>query len=232
MNPPDRAGPWSGNPPGNPRPKPPRAKVLDPTDRPAPPEAPRSDADPLAFLAPYPTDPPAPSEADCRVSSTWAQSAHVHDRPSKRKVAGSVLRGVWKVIFWTCSALGVGIAIILVFGLVFAGSARGKARAAIDALKRIEARTEIGVTYADYHRVLGEQYAQIKPFLESSDAEALPKVAAHISNAVECYKDAGFYWGLKLKYPTIDRSDDDAKMQRDWRDASVAITAADRELGG
>jgi len=212
MSAPQDGGAWTDGTPSAPKPAPPRAKPLDSTDG------------------------RLPAERDCWVDSTWPGFRREMDyrpKPERPSTKRLTLRGLWRAIYW--AALAVGALMVVAFlvaiaGLLFGGGSHGKARAALDALKRIEARTEMGVTWSDYNRVLGEQYAEIKPFLESDDARALPQVAGKIREAVECYKHAQFHWGLKIEFPTISHVGDDAEMQRSWRDASAAIREAEREL--
>ena len=111
--------------------------------------------------------------------------------------------------------------------------AYGEADRALQAIKKLEARLEIGITRADYTRVLGQQYAEVKPFLESEGARILvPRARAALSEAMEHYRRAKLYWDSEIQYPTTTRADNDAKIQQAWQDASAAIRAAERELGG
>jgi hypothetical protein len=65
-------------------------------------------------------------------------------------------------------------------------------------LKRLEARTEIGVNYVDYNRVIGDTFPDVKLFLESREAKQLPELAFVLDNAMDCYVEVNRLWGLKV----------------------------------
>jgi hypothetical protein len=153
-------------------------------------------------------------------------------KPSVSSPVRSRLKGAG----WLLAGLGAFLLVVLIAAIIGGTGSHAKARAALEALKRIQARTEVGVLWPDYSRVLGEQYAEIKPFLESADARAMPRFATKIREALVCYERAGAAWQRKLQSASEDRygltdAKHDVEMQMAWRDASAAIRTAEAELG-
>jgi hypothetical protein len=105
-------------------------------------------------------------------------------------------------------------------------NASPQARSALNALKRIEARTEVGVNYANYSQVLGEQYAEIKIFLESPEGQQMPLFSSRISEAIEEYKKAKDNWQKSIEV----RIEPGILLQMPWLRASKAIKAAEAVL--
>jgi len=105
-------------------------------------------------------------------------------------------------------------------------NASPQARAALNALKKIEARTEIGVSYANYSQVLGEQYGEIKIFLESPEGQQMPLFSSSIADAIKQYKDAMEGWKTRIEL----RMDPGERIQIPWSEASKAIKKAEDVL--
>lgn len=72
------------------------------------------------------------------------------------------------------------------------------AKDAIMALKKLEARVEIGISYKDYGPALGETKFPVNLFLESSEAKEKPELAIHIENAIQYFEIANFIWEYKF----------------------------------
>ena len=69
---------------------------------------------------------------------------------------------------------------------------------AISALKKLQARTEIGISYRDYAPALGEAYFPVKRYLESEDAKASPQTANSVRKASHWYRAAEELWELSI----------------------------------
>lgn len=91
-----------------------------------------------------------------------------------------------------------------------------EAEDAYKSLKRLEARTEIGVNYHDYNRVIGDTFPDVKLFLESREAKNLPELAFVLANAMDCYREVDRLWGIKI-------SSDDASEK--YKASITLITA-------
>jgi hypothetical protein len=108
------------------------------------------------------------------------------------------------------------------------------ARDALNALKKVEARTEIGVNYRDYSTVVGETWGDVKIFIESPDGRKLSEFSRALAIATDDYKLALEIWGYKLRYDSLykDRSDVDVLQQQCWARAGRWIKIAEGLLNG
>lgn len=73
----------------------------------------------------------------------------------------------------------LGIMLIVLLGLV-APAFGQTAKDAIEALQKLNARSETGISYKDYTPALGEANYKVKPYLESSDSNKNPKLKEEI----------------------------------------------------
>jgi uncharacterized protein YneF (UPF0154 family) len=87
------------------------------------------------------------------------------------------------------------------------------AKEAIKALKKLEAKTQVGISYQDYAPALGDALFEVKTFLESPDAAKMPQLSESLKKVMECYSYAkGFYdiWVevkcLEIKNPEFRKS--------------------------
>ncbi len=106
------------------------------------------------------------------------------------------------------------------------------ARNALNALKRVEARVEVGVTYNDYLKIVGESWGDVKIFIESPEGKSLPELNAILGKAVADYKLAMDIWQSRVRYSTLygDRTDVELLQQRCWLRASEWITLSESLL--
>ena len=89
-------------------------------------------------------------------------------------------------------ALLVGVICLLIAGptMSYAQSAKD----AIMALKKLEARTEVGISYQDYISALGETKFPVNIYLESKESVNNSQLKYAIVKAMRCYDDAKTYW--------------------------------------
>ena len=73
----------------------------------------------------------------------------------------------------------------------------------LDAVRRVEAMTDIGVNFLDYDRAVSAAYVEVKVFVESRRAESLPELRTVLTNAVECYLKIRDLWGTKISSGSI-----------------------------
>lgn len=101
------------------------------------------------------------------------------------------------------------------------------ARVALNALKKVEARTEVGVIYADYSKVVGEMWGDVKIFIESPDGKKLPEFNIILAKAAADYKLALDIWSARIQttnpYFKFYRPEVEALQQRCWLRASIRI---------
>jgi len=61
------------------------------------------------------------------------------------------------------------------------------AKEAVSALKKVEARLQVGISYQDYTKLLGETLHQVNLFLESPESTQKPELAQSIRNVFSYY---------------------------------------------
>ncbi|MBM4300780.1 MAG: restriction endonuclease subunit S [Deltaproteobacteria bacterium] len=89
------------------------------------------------------------------------------------------------------------ISIILIFW--FAGIANAQsAKEAIEALKKLESRVQVGISYKDYGPALGETHYKVKHYLDSPESNKNPKLRNSIEKALNHYIYANNIWGYKF----------------------------------
>jgi hypothetical protein len=72
------------------------------------------------------------------------------------------------------------------------------AKAAVKALKKLEARTEIGVNFVDYNKAVSEIYPDLKVFIESPDSKDMPELRLVLANAIACHLKVRELWSAKV----------------------------------
>jgi hypothetical protein len=109
------------------------------------------------------------------------------------------------------------------------------ARNALNAVKKLEARTEVGVSYQEYSTVVGEAWGDIKVFAESSEGKKLPEFSFLLVSAMGKYKLALDIWQDKVQryvqyYPTPLLSG--VLQQQCWGAANRRIDVAELLITG
>ncbi len=74
-----------------------------------------------------------------------------------------------------------------------------KAKDSVLALKKLEARLEIGLSNSDYSTALGEANFAVTQFLESDRADSAPEFSNSLRDAMKWYKAAAQLWSRQLK---------------------------------
>lgn len=77
------------------------------------------------------------------------------------------------------------------------------AKVAIKALRKIENRVEVGVSYRDYPSVLSEATDAVRDFQESKYATIVPDASKSISVALKHYKTAMTVWNDKFNSGSV-----------------------------
>ncbi|MBN1912691.1 MAG: DUF4339 domain-containing protein [Pirellulales bacterium] len=105
------------------------------------------------------------------------------------------------------------------------------ARNALNAVKRVEARTEVGINFKDYSTVVGEAWAEVKIFTESPDGRKLPAFSFLLVSAMGKQKIALDVWQLSLMWKEAGlRGDEDLHSdmrQKYWGAAHRRIVMAE-----
>ncbi len=87
------------------------------------------------------------------------------------------------------------LSVIFFTGITYAQSGKE----AFKALKKLEAKVEIGISYQKYRETLGDTNADVKLFLESNEAGNSPELSRSISKVMLNYKDAADLWGQYIE---------------------------------
>ncbi len=74
----------------------------------------------------------------------------------------------------------------------------GEAKDVIKALKKLQARTEIGINFVDYDKAISDVLPEVKVFIESDEAKPMPEVRLLLGNAMECYLKVRDIWGKSI----------------------------------
>lgn len=91
--------------------------------------------------------------------------------------------------------------LIIMMILGTAGIAYGQsAKEAVEALKKLESRVQVGISYNDYGPALGETHYKVKMFLESPNSNNNPALKKPIGKALEHYIYAKDIWGYKIEH--------------------------------
>jgi serine/threonine protein kinase len=107
------------------------------------------------------------------------------------------------------------------------------ARDALNAVKKLAAKTETGVIYADYTRAVGDTWGDVKIFVESAEGKKLPELSLMLRKAMDDYKSAGEAWSEKFDVHSDSTSQLIAKyelddlMQRCWKRARERMNLAE-----
>jgi len=79
------------------------------------------------------------------------------------------------------------------------------ARNVLNMLKKLQARTEVGITYADYLRAVGETWGDVKIFAESPDGKKLPELSLLAVKIAGDYETASKAWHWEIEW-SFDKS--------------------------
>jgi len=100
------------------------------------------------------------------------------------------------------------------------------AKNALNAIKKLEALTEVGVNYANYSQAVGVAWGDVKIFIESSEGKEFPELCRLFAEAIAEHKKAIDFWKLSIEA----RITDPPPVQVYWLTASVKLKAADQLL--
>ncbi|MGD0481288.1 MAG: hypothetical protein ABSA42_14030 [Terracidiphilus sp.] len=98
-----------------------------------------------------------------------------------------------------------------------------QAKDAVLALKKLQARTEIGISQDDYSRALGDAYFSVRLFLDSDSAASVPEFSKALNSAIKWYRAAAELW--KIKTDTQEVAESVPGLKPDGADC-------DQQLGG
>lgn len=107
------------------------------------------------------------------------------------------------------------------------------AQNAINALKRIEARIEIGINFNDYTAIVGESWAEVKKFTNSSEGQTLTELNLALSKAIANHRLAIEIWKYSVDYPSLYeaiQANSDMLRLKCWMQAGKWTTLAESLL--
>ncbi|MBA4397138.1 MAG: hypothetical protein C0394_07135 [Syntrophus sp. (in: bacteria)] len=91
------------------------------------------------------------------------------------------------------------ILVSLLISLCIAPVAHGQsARDAVKALKRIEARADMGISYSEYVLALADARVEVQMYLESHEARQKPEMTGLIKKILSHYETARQVWKNKV----------------------------------
>ena len=94
--------------------------------------------------------------------------------------------------------------VIISFMLSIPNSALGQScKDVYKALKKIEAKTQIGISYIDYRRELGDVQYELNLFLEGKQAKQKPEITEHLKKAMMHYLNAAKVWEMTAEKGNI-----------------------------
>jgi len=82
-------------------------------------------------------------------------------------------------------------------GVLYAQSGKD----AYKALKKLEAKSQVGTDYRGYMEALGDANLELNLFAESKSASASPELVESLKKAMEHYKDAADLWKTIVDHP-------------------------------
>lgn len=105
------------------------------------------------------------------------------------------------------------------------------ARDALNIVKKVEARTEVGISYVQYMEVVGQAWGDMRVLVESPEGKDLWELSFLLMVAVQDYKKALDMWQEKLdtQSPT-EKANCDELLQLYWQRAAARIRQAESLL--
>ncbi len=99
---------------------------------------------------------------------------------------------------------------------------------AYKALKKVEARTEVGVNRMDYTPVIAEAKTAVNLYSESPESKLNPELTSSILKTMEHYENAKSLWDLKLKDSSFLP---EADFRQYWNWASIELKKTSIMIG-
>ena len=104
-------------------------------------------------------------------------------------------------------------------------------RTAMNVVKKVAARTEIGINYKDYSTVVGEAWAEVKVFTESPEGKAVPAFSLLLISAMDKHRLALDVWRGQFDGGTTGFTFDEGLsslvIKECWRAADCRIDTAE-----
>lgn len=88
--------------------------------------------------------------------------------------------------------------LVLIFLMSYGIAHAQTAKEAYKALKKVEARTETGISYKEYPQIIADAKVEVDGFLETKEANKKEKFANHIKKAMDYYLLAGNIWRIEF----------------------------------
>jgi hypothetical protein len=123
----------------------------------------------------------------------------------------------------------ITVMVLLIPSFSFGQSAKD----AYKALKKIEAKVEVGIGYKDYMNTLGDAQYEVNLYSQSAEATKESDAVSLMKNVLNHYRLAGVVWGNMVTGtpPTnVTRMHYDARMQYHWQEASKELRELSKYL--
>lgn len=101
-------------------------------------------------------------------------------------------------------------------------------------MKKLEAKTEVGINYRDYSTIVGEAWGDVKLFIDSPEGKAVPELSDLLASAVSKYKLALDVWRGKLQDgdTAFDEELSDIVLQECWRAVGQRVKVVESLVSG
>jgi tetratricopeptide (TPR) repeat protein len=105
------------------------------------------------------------------------------------------------------------------------------ARDALKAIKQLQARTEVGLTYTQYMDAVGKAWVEVKPFVDSPDGRKFSEVSSLLTSIITQYKAGMEAWETQIRSEDADLAAmNHTSLLLYWHEAVIRITEAESLL--
>jgi len=103
---------------------------------------------------------------------------------------------------------GLCTTLLLIFGIGCKSplATNAEARDAVVALKKLQAKTETGIVYAEYTSALGDANYAVKAYLETDQAKTTKDFSVSLQDSIKWYQAASEIWSKSLGEYNIGRT--------------------------
>lgn len=105
------------------------------------------------------------------------------------------------------------------------------ARKALSEVKKVQTRTEVGISLVKYRDAVSDMWVEVKPYLQSPQGSIDSEFNRQLRAACEHYRDAVESWRGAIECNLGEIAPDLVVPSTKWKLASMAIEKAEKALG-